>query len=88
MLYPYVIIVQQYILFISQLKVRDNNSFVNYAYIDIIILIIIIINYPLNSEMIAIPLPCNITEYKTLAICRVIFIWASNILWLHVNFIR
>ncbi len=90
MLYPYVIIVQQYILFISQLKVRDNNSFVNYAYINIIILIIIIIiiNYPLNSEMIAIPLPCNITEYKTLAICRVIFIWASNILWLHVNFIR
>ncbi len=93
MLYPYVIIVQQYILFIRQLKVRDNNSFVNYAYIDIIILIIIIIiiniiNYPLNSEMIAIPLPCNITEYKTLAICLVIFIWASNILWLHVNFIR
>ncbi len=37
--------------------------------------------------MIATPLPCNITEYKTLAICRVIFIWASNILWLHVNFI-
>ncbi len=34
--------------------------------------------------MIAIPLPCNITEHKTLAICRVIFIWASNILWLRV----
>ncbi len=42
----------------------------------------------LTSEMIDIPLPCNITEYKTLAICRVIFIWASNILWLHMNFIR
>ncbi len=43
---------------------------------------------PLTSKMIAAPLPCNITEYKTLAICRVIFIWASNILWLQVNFIR
>ncbi len=32
---------------------------------------------------------CPVTsEYKTLAICHVIFIWASNILWLHVNFIR
>ncbi len=38
--------------------------------------------------MIATPLPCNITEYKTLAICHVIFIWASNILLLHMNFIR
>ncbi len=43
------------------------------------------ISVPLTSEMIATPLPCNITEYKTLAICRVIFIWASNILWLHMN---
>ncbi len=42
----------------------------------------------LTSEIIDIPLPCNITEYKTLAICHVIFIWASNILWLHMNFIR
>ncbi len=42
----------------------------------------------LTNEMNDIPLPCNITEYKTLAICRVIFIWASNILWLHMNFIR
>ncbi len=57
----------------------------------IIFLIIIFtfdISVPLTSEMIAIPLPCNITEYKTLGICRVIFIWASNILWLQVNFIR
>ncbi len=46
------------------------------------------ISVPLTSEMIANPLPCNITEYKTLAICRVIFIWASNILWLHVNFVQ
>ncbi len=38
--------------------------------------------------MIATPLPCNITEYKTLAICRVIFIWGSNISWLHMNFLR
>ncbi len=45
------------------------------------------ISVPLTSEMIASPLPCNITEYKTLAISRVIFIWASNILWLQVNFI-
>ncbi len=35
--------------------------------------------------MIATRLLCNITEYKTIAICRVIF---YNILWLHVNFIR
>ncbi len=42
----------------------------------------------LTSEMIAIPLPCSITEYNTLAICCVIFIWESNILWLHMNFIR
>ncbi len=42
----------------------------------------------LTSEMIDIPLPCNITEYKAFGICRVIFIWASNILWLHMNFIR
>ncbi len=58
--------------FLSQLKVRDNNCFVNYTYINIIILILIIntfdISIPLTSEMIAIPLPCNITEYKTLAI--------------------
>ncbi len=57
----------------------------------IIIIIIIItfsISVPLTSEMIATPLPCNITEYKTLAMCRVIFIWASNILWLQVNFIQ
>ncbi len=46
------------------------------------------ISVPLTSEMIATPMLCNITEYKTLAICRVIFIWASNILWLHVNCIR
>ncbi len=42
----------------------------------------------LTSEMIDIPLPCSITEYNTLAICCVIFIWESNILWLHMNFIR
>ncbi len=41
----------------------------------------------LTSGMIDIPLPCKITEYKTSAICRVIFIWASNILWIHMNFI-
>jgi len=46
---------------------------------------IIDISVPLTSEMIATPLICNITEYKTLATCRVIFIWASNILWLQVN---
>ncbi len=66
--------------------------FVNYICKNTIIFIIIIttfdISVPLTSEMIATPLPCNITEYKTLAICRVIFIWASNILWLQVNFIR
>ncbi len=66
--------------------------FVNYIWKNTIIFIIIIttfdISVPLTSEMIATPLPCNITEYKTLAICRVIFIWASNILWLQVNFIR
>ncbi len=61
---------------------------------NIIIIIIIIIttfdiSVPLTSEMIATScMPCNITEYKTLTICRVIFIWASNILWLHMNFIR
>ncbi len=32
------------------------------------------ISVPLTSEMIATPMLCNITEYKTLAICRVIFI--------------
>ncbi len=87
-----VIIVQQYVLFLSQLKVRDNNIFVNYTCKKNIIFIIIIftfdISVPLTSEMIATPLPCNITEYKTLAIWRVIFIWASNILWLDVNSIR
>ncbi len=41
-----------------------------------------------GNEMIATPLPCTIMEYKTLVICRVIFIWGSNILWLHVNFIQ
>ncbi len=75
------VIVQQCILFLSQLKVRF--FFVNYTYVNIIIIIIIIttfdISVPLTSEMIATPLPCNITEYKTLAIFRVIFIWASNI---------
>ncbi len=64
--------VQQYILFLSQLKVRDNNIFVNYTYKNTIIFIIIIftfdISVPLTSEMIDIHLPCNITEYKTLAI--------------------
>ncbi len=54
----------------------------------IIIITTFDISVPLTSEIIANPLPCNITEYKTLAICRVIFIWASNILWLHVNFVR
>ncbi len=50
-------------------------------YLSIIIIIIIIIittldiSVPLTSEMIATPLPCNITEYKTLAICRVVFRW-------------
>ncbi len=58
-----------------------------------IILIIIIIttfgiSVPLTSEMIAIPLPCNITEYETLVICRIIYIWASHFLWLHINCIR
>ncbi len=67
------------------------NFFVNYTYINIIIFTIITtfeISVPLTSEMIAIIL-CPVTsEYKTLAICHVIFIWASNILWLHVNLIR
>ncbi len=57
------VIFQQYILFLSQLKVRDN-VFVNYTYINIIILI----SYyyyiwhlcPPTSEMIATLLPCNI----------------------------
>ncbi len=44
-----------------------------------IIIFTFYISVPLTSEMIATPLPCKITEYKTLAICRVIFIWASNI---------
>ncbi len=71
---------------------KEEIIFVNYIWKNTIIFIIIIttfdISVPLTSEMIATPLPCNITEYKTLAICRVIFIWASNILWLQVNFIR
>ncbi len=66
--------------------------FLSYKNIIRHIIIIIItttfdISVPITSEMIATPLPCNITEYKTLAICRVIFIWGSNILSLQVNFI-
>ncbi len=49
----------------------------------IIIVIIIIATFdmfvPLTSAMITTPLPCNATGYKMLAICRVIFIWGSNI---------
>ncbi len=40
----------------------------------IIIIFTFDISVPLTSELIATPLPCNITEYKTLAICHVIFI--------------
>ncbi len=57
------IIVQQYILFLSQLILLIF-FVVNYTYINIIILIIITtifdISVPLTSEMIATPLPCNI----------------------------
>ncbi len=82
-------------IFYSQPIKKRDNCLVNYTYINIIILIIIIIttttfdiSVPLTSEMIAITLPCNITDYETLVISHVIYIWASNILWLHVNFIR
>ncbi len=46
---PYdVIIVQQYILFLSQLKVRDNNIFVNYTCKNTIIFIIIIFRFDIS----------------------------------------
>ncbi len=52
------------VYFISEPTKIDLIFFVNYTYINIIILIIIIttfdISVPLTSEMIATPLPCNI----------------------------
>ncbi len=56
------------------LSIRHTIIIIIIILIIIIIIIIFDISAPLTSEMIAMPLPCNITEYKTLAICRVIFI--------------